>query len=118
MAGAAFARNGLRPFLPGALLRARLASDRQSDAEFALAVQAAAVRIAPENDPRGNVACHRVFIGGFEVGAAARERQTQDNLPCLSVELAKPSLMAPLFAPLFAGEGDGHDRVRRRTRSD
>lgn len=119
MAGAASARNGLRPLLPVALLWAWVASGRQPHTGFAPAVQAPAVGTAPENHIRRNAPSYGVFIGDFEVGAAAWEKRTQDKRPCLSVELANPSLMAPLFAPLFAGEGDGHDRVRsRRTRSD
>ena len=84
-----------------------------------LAVQAKSVRIAPEKDPSGNAPSHRVFIGDVEVGAAW-EKQTQDKRPYLSVKLDDPSFTAPIFAQLFAGEGDEHDLVwsRQTRRSD
>jgi uncharacterized protein (DUF736 family) len=81
-----------------------------------LSVQAKSVRIAPEKDPSGNAPSHRVFIGDVEVGAAW-EKQTQDKRPYLSVKLDDPSFTAPIFAQLFAGEGDEHDLVwSRQTR--
>lgn len=81
-----------------------------------LSVQAKSVRIAPEREPSGNAPSHRVFIGDVEVGAAW-EKQTQDKRPYLSVKLDDPSFTAPIFAQLFAGEGDEHDLVwSRQTR--
>ncbi|MDO9441421.1 MAG: DUF736 family protein, partial [Beijerinckiaceae bacterium] len=51
---------------------------------------------------------------------AAWEKQTQDKRPYLSVKLDDPSFTAPIFAQLFAGEGDEHDLVwsRQNRRGD
>jgi uncharacterized protein (DUF736 family) len=81
-----------------------------------LSLQAKSVRIAPEDNPAANAPSHRVFVGDAEVGAAW-EKQTQDKRPYLSLKLDDPSFTAPIFAQLFAGEGDMHDLVwSRQTR--
>ena len=78
-----------------------------------LSVQAKSVRIVPEDNPNGNAPSHRVFIGEAEVGAAW-EKKTQDKRPYLSVKLDDPTFAAPIFAQLFAGEGEEHDLVWNR----
>lgn len=78
-----------------------------------LSVQAKSVRIVPEGNPGANAPSHRVFIGDAEVGAAW-EKQAQDKRPYLSLKLDDPSFTAPIFAQLFAGEGDAHDLVWTR----
>jgi uncharacterized protein (DUF736 family) len=88
-------------------------SDEYRGQIVTLSVQAKSVRIAPEDNPNGNAPSHRVFIGEAEVGAAW-EKRTQDDRPYLSVKLDDPSFTAPIFAQLFAGEGDSHDLVWSR----
>jgi uncharacterized protein (DUF736 family) len=78
-----------------------------------LTLQANSVRIVPEDNPGANAPSHRVFIGDAEVGAAW-EKRTQDKRPYLSLKLDDPSFIAPVFAQLFAGEGDAHDLVWTR----
>ncbi|AQA00930.1 hypothetical protein BWQ93_15425 [Sphingopyxis sp. QXT-31] len=78
-----------------------------------LSVEAESVRIVPEDNPSGNAPSHRVFIGEAEVGAAW-EKKTQDKRPYLSVKLDDPTFAAPIFAQLFAGEGEEHDLVWNR----
>ena len=99
-------------------IMARIGTFKKVSGEFrgqitTLAVQAKAVRIAPEKDPSGNAPSHRVFIGDVEVGAAW-EKETQDKRPYLSVKLDDPSFAAPIFAQLFAGEEGEHDLVWNR----
>ncbi|MGH6633174.1 DUF736 domain-containing protein [Sphingopyxis sp.] len=83
-----------------------------------LSVQAKSVRIAPDENASGNAPSHRVFIGEAEVGAAW-SKTTQDKRPYLSVKLDDPTFTGPIFAQLFAGEGDNHDLVwSRQSRRD
>lgn len=97
---------------------ARIGTFKKVSGEFrghivTLSVQAQNVRITPEENPSGNAPSHRVFVGEAEVGAAW-EKQTQDKRPYLSIKLDDPSFTAPIFAQLFAGEGEEHDLVWSR----
>jgi len=78
-----------------------------------LSVQAKKVRIVPDNNASGNAPSHRVFIGEAEVGAAW-PKTTQDDRPYLSVKLDDPTFTGPIFAQLFAGDGETHDLVWSR----
>lgn len=81
-----------------------------------LSVQAKKVRIVPDTNASGNAPSHRVLIGEAEVGAAW-PKSTQDDRPYLSVKLDDPTFSGPIFAQLFAGEGEAHDLVwSRQTR--
>lgn len=78
-----------------------------------LSVQAKKVRIVPDTNASGNAPSHRVFIGEAEVGAAW-PKTTQDDRPYLSVKLDDPTFTGPIFAQLFAGDGETHDLVWSR----
>ncbi len=78
-----------------------------------LALQARDVRIVSETNASGNTPSHRVFVGDVEVGAAW-SKTSQDKRSYLSVKLDDPSFVAPIFAQLFAGEGEEHDLVWSR----
>ena len=78
-----------------------------------LSVQAKKVRIVPDANASGNAPSHRVLIGEAEVGAAWA-KTTQDDRPYLSVKLDEPTFTGPIFAQLFAGEGEAHDLVWSR----
>ncbi|MBL0770084.1 DUF736 domain-containing protein [Sphingopyxis sp. DHUNG17] len=96
----------------------RIGSFKLVEGEFrgaivTLSVQARDVRIVPEPNASGNAPSHRVFVGDAEVGAAW-SKTSQDKRSYLSVKLDDPSFTAPVFAQLFAGEGDEHDLVWSR----
>lgn len=102
----------------------RIGTFKLVDGEFCgaivtLALNAQDVRIVPEANTSGNAPSHRVFVGDAEVGAAW-SKTSQDRRSYLSVKLDDPSFTAPVFAQLFAGEGDEHDLVwsRQPRRSD
>lgn len=99
-------------------IMARIGTFKKSGNEYrgeisTLSLQAKSVRIAPEASAGSNAPSHRVFVGGTEVGAAW-EKTTQDKRPYLSVKLDDPTFTGPIFAQLFAGEGDVHDLVWSR----
>ncbi|MBD3772313.1 MAG: DUF736 domain-containing protein [Rhodobacteraceae bacterium] len=78
-----------------------------------LSVQAKSVRIVADEQASGNAPSHRVYVGDAEVGAAWSKR-TSDDRAYLSVKLDDPSLVAPIFAQLFAGEDGEYDLVWTR----
>ena len=81
-----------------------------------MSVQQKNVRIVPEDSDNENAPSHRVFVGRAEIGAAWTKRSNEGR-DYLSVKLDDPSFTAPIFAQLFAGEGDEHDLVwSRQTR--
>jgi len=101
---------------------ATIGSFRKAGAEFqgqimTLTVQAKAVRIAPEpNRANDNAPSHRVFSGKAEIGAAWTKRSTEGR-DYLSVKLDDPSFTQPIYANLFADEGDqGHSLIWSRSR--
>jgi uncharacterized protein (DUF736 family) len=91
----------------------KLVSGEYQGEIITLSVQAHAVRIVPEKGSSGNAPSHRVFVGDAEVGAAW-QKTSQDQRTYLSVKLDDPCFVAPIFAQLFAGEGDTHDLVWSR----
>lgn len=91
----------------------KTASGEYQGAIVTLSVQAQSVRIVPDANASGNAPSHRVLIGEAEVGAAW-SKSTQDDRPYLSVKLDDPTFTGPIFAQLFAGEGEAHDLVWSR----
>ena len=82
-----------------------------------LSLQTKNVRIVSEARATGeNAPSHRVFVGRAEIGAAWSKRSNEGR-DYLGLKLDDPSFTAPIFAQLFAGEGDEHDLVwSRQTR--
>ena len=71
-----------------------------------LSVQAKNVRIVPEeNRSNDNAPSHRVFVGKAEIGAAWTKRSNEGR-DYLGVKLDDPSFTAPIYANLFADEGE------------
>ncbi len=71
-----------------------------------LSVQAKNVRIVPEeNRTNDNAPSHRVFVGKVEI-AAAWAKRSNEGRDYLGVKLDDPSFTAPIYANLFADEGD------------
>ena len=71
-----------------------------------LSVQAKNVRIVPEeNRTNDNAPSHRVFVGKVEIGAAWTKRSNEGR-DYLGVKLDDPSFTAPIYANLFADEGE------------
>ncbi len=71
-----------------------------------LSVQAKNVRIVPEETrTNDNAPSHRVFVGKVEIGAAWAKRSNEGR-DYLGVKLDDPSFTAPIYANLFADEGE------------
>ena len=75
-----------------------------------LGFQAKGVRIVPASRPGSDSApSHRVYLGRSEIGAAWSKKSSEGK-PYLSLLLDAPTLIAPFYANLFAGE-DGAEHA-------
>lgn len=71
-----------------------------------LSVQAKNVRIVPDQRSTGeNAPSHRVLVGRAEIGAAWSKRSNEGR-DYLGLKLDDPSFNAPIYANLFADEGE------------
>ena len=84
-----------------------------------LTIQAKQVRIIPAKKATEAGPTHRVYSGRAEIGAAWTKK-SKEGRSYLSVLLDDPSMMAPFYASLVAGEASGdHNLIwSRGTRRD
>lgn len=80
-----------------------------------LTIQARKVAIVEESRSGDNAPSHRIFLAKAEIGAGWSKR-SKDGRDYISVKIDDPSLPAPLYANLFAGDdGKTHSLVWSRS---